>query len=508
VINRKTLLLAAVCASLIGCNGSSNASSGDRVLVAKCLYDTRAMEPHRYDVVVFKFPERPVEKNTPKNYIKRLMGLPGEIIAIFFGRIYHWLPQPGEDVPYRKEDEQRDPRELWSLKARQVHDDDPFARGLFEQGKFEMLRKPPAVALALRRIVFDNDHQPSDLVDIVPPRWDTAKTQWHPTENNTVLSHRGDTDTLDWVRYQHLVVDREAGKPVAGHMDIKPQLITDRLGYNSVWLRDMRPRPDKLPREEYDTTPRTNWVGDLMLECNVDVQKAQGELVMELSKGIYRFRAYWNLADGVCTLCRLRGEKEEKLASKTTSLRGTGSHLVRFGNIDARLIIWVNRELPFDDGVTYHPAEVRAPGEDISEQKLVQRRGPTLNDLQPASIASKGAAVTIRHLRLWRDTYYTTHAEGPDWQYTLPHKVDDAEPTTMTADAWSDPGSGSSPRNWAPLRNQTFRTLYVQPNHYLCLGDNSTASSDSREWGLVPQRLLLGRALAVYYPVQRLGPIR
>ena len=81
-MNCKTLLLAAVCASLIGCGVSGNASSGDRVLVAKCLYDTGAMTPRRYEVVVFKYPVTPVEKGTPKNYIKRLLGLPGELLAI------------------------------------------------------------------------------------------------------------------------------------------------------------------------------------------------------------------------------------------------------------------------------------------------------------------------------------------------------------------------------------------------------------------------------------------
>ena len=55
-------------------------------------------------------------------------------------------------------------------------------------------------------------------------------------------------------------------------------------------------------------------------------------------------------------------------------------------------------------------------------------------------------------------------------------------------------------------------TLYVQPGHYLCLGDNSPHSSDGRAWGLVPERLMLGRALVVYYPFwplgeQRIGPI-
>jgi hypothetical protein len=50
------------------------------------------------------------------------------------------------------------------------------------------------------------------------------------------------------------------------------------------------------------------------------------------------------------------------------------------------------------------------------------------------------------------------------------------------------------------------------------MGDNSTQSSDGRDWGLVPDRLMLGRALVVYYPFKfpfwplnnpenRVGPI-
>ena len=49
---------------------------------------------------------------------------------------------------------------------------------------------------------------------------------------------------------------------------------------------------------------------------------------------------------------------------------------------------------------------------------------------------------------------------------------------------------------------------YVQPGHYLCLGDNSAHSSDSRSWGLVPERLMLGKAVFVFFPVGRLGFIK
>ena len=54
--------------------------------------------------------------------------------------------------------------------------------------------------------------------------------------------------------------------------------------------------------QDYNKTPTPNWVGDLMLECNVHVTKAEGELWLELSKGINRFEAKWDLASGICTL--------------------------------------------------------------------------------------------------------------------------------------------------------------------------------------------------------------
>jgi len=50
--------------------------------------------------------------------------------------------------------------------------------------------------------------------------------------------------------------------------------------------------------------------------------------------------------------------------------------------------------------------------------------------------------------------------------------------------------------------------FYVQPDHYLCLGDNSAQSSDSRRWGTVPDRLMLGKAVFVFFPVGRLGFIK
>jgi signal peptidase I len=54
--------------------------SGDRILVLKFLYDFA--EPQRWDVLVFRNPNEPEE-----NYIKRLVGLPGETIELVRGDV-------------------------------------------------------------------------------------------------------------------------------------------------------------------------------------------------------------------------------------------------------------------------------------------------------------------------------------------------------------------------------------------------------------------------------------
>ena len=55
-------------------------ANGDRILVLKCVY--QFLDPKRWDVIVFKNPINPTE-----NYIKRLIGLPGDTIEIIDGDV-------------------------------------------------------------------------------------------------------------------------------------------------------------------------------------------------------------------------------------------------------------------------------------------------------------------------------------------------------------------------------------------------------------------------------------
>lgn len=46
--------------------------------------------------------------------------------------------------------------------------------------------------------------------------------------------------------------------------------------------------------------------------------------------------------------------------------------------------------------------------------------------------------------------------------------------------------------------------IKVPPASYYVLGDNSSSSRDSRYWGFVPKKYLLGRAILIYWPLNRI----
>jgi signal peptidase I len=487
----------------------SDSSTGDRVLVAKFLYDSFGAGPNRLDVVVFKYPgdsgphpsvafpeSGPQKGYTPMNYIKRLCGLPGETIGIWYGKLYNLpaeLLPPGKKEEYRrrsfdfvwdrrirhaapdmkealtfKKERGEEPegweKELWRFEHMFKGD---LAEMLARGEGFQIIRKPPAKILDMRRIVYDNDHPPQDLKGDQRDRWAAADgTVWSPSEPHGFQA-RGGADSTAWLRYRHIL----RPEPNIDFRGRRPELITDFMGYNTY-----EPHRGGSP-------PRPNWVGDLLVECEVNIEQPNGEFALELSKGVDRFRAAWDLASGRCTLSHLKDphtgsrvpEDDQfiELANKPTALKGKGKYLVRFANVDDRLLVWVDNDLPFGDGVPY---------------EALPQKGPFANDLQPASIGVKGAQLQIHKLSLWRDTYYTRDpSEGAD-----ANGVED----------WSDPGA------WDRLQRIEPTTFYVQPGHYLCLGDNSPESSDGRSWGLVPERLLLGRALLVYYPFGRAGRIK
>jgi signal peptidase I len=49
------------------------------------------------------------------------------------------------------------------------------------------------------------------------------------------------------------------------------------------------------------------------------------------------------------------------------------------------------------------------------------------------------------------------------------------------------------------------KTITIPPDHYFMMGDNRGASQDSRFWGPVPRKWIIGKAFATYWPPDRVG---
>ena len=522
-MKRRLVWLVILLTLVAGCNGSW--SSGDRVLVNKAAYDLGVGRPKRYDIVVFRCPETPRHSGPLDNFIKRLLGLAGETLAIFFGHLFvttDWQPPEDLDAEHAGLDPtQADPLQLWRLEY--MYRDDANARALFTKGrfqprqgkgvktgKFEILRKDPEVMLALRRSVYDNDHPAKDLQDAhFPPRWASRQAgPWREDGDRGFTITPGGQDA--WLDYHHIL--RPLDWPGGKDRTHTAQLITDFSGYNSY-----------VSAKHPGTENGGNWVGDLMLDFELTVDRAEGELWLDMARGVDRFQARWDLASGRCALWRLQdGKKPEKLKEADTAVKQPGTYHLRFANFDERLTVWVDRDLPFGDGVAYPRAWYYNPDKMVEGKRAPgwENTGPTANDLKPASVCSKGAAVKLRHLQLWRNTYYTVGGDaGQVWDARLPQPdipdrlrdplllPDRRERDAVIAEHWEKFWSSPDDR-WDPLKRLNFATFYVQKGHYMCLGDNSPESSDSRAWGTVPERLMLGRALMVYYPFTRAGLIR
>jgi len=475
-------------------NPPPRSNTGDRVLVLKPLY--HLTNPTRGDVVVFKYPERPQDRHTAQNYIKRCMAFGGETLAIYRGDLFvttslsypeDALDELGQQLYPRP----KNPSELWqpqymypnvNIPGHDVLGKNPRADALFaaareagfpnSSGGFSIVRKEEDQLLADRRLVWDNDQQPQELAGKVPSRWyapakEVAAWKGDDPAQPRAFAHSG--NDWNWIRYRHLAMpwrfsrdrdNRDTIPPIeVGTLaNQQPSYIDNFLGYNAG--RDLDPTTGVVSMRDHSGADR-HWVGDLILECEVELMNG-AEVTLELSKGINRFQAIFG--NGRVRLVRIGAGAAEFGVPERPCAVTNGRYKIRLANVDCRLWVWVDNTLiNFGNEGDYQPPTPQQEANFLDTQGKpdIHPDGWTdTNDVQaPASIGAKGQ-VTVRKIRLDRDVYYTR--TGTD-----PHKGD---------------------------------IFYVQPGHYMCLGDNSAQSSDSRRWGTVPERLLLGKAVFVFWP--------
>lgn len=451
--------------------------NGDRILVNK--YGYTFSDPKRWDVVVFKFPG-----DAKVNYIKRLVGLPGESLRIYQGNVF--IRPPGST---KEED-------------------------------FKIERKPPEKVLSMRQFVHDTDHDSAELDEAGwPLRWHSPpgdKDAWKldKTVTGNTVSQKYSVDATgndtDWLRYEHLVPEyadwQKIDSAKRDKTDAKNQpfagmdrgrvrrLIMDANPYNGRVDR-ARFAPGSLKVEPM--RQGIHWVSDLMVEADVNAQSG-GSLLLDLVRGGKHFTCTVDLKTGEA---KLSAENLPDYSPKAdTAVKAPGTHHLGFANFDDRLLLWVDGSLVhFDAPTEYDVAKIYGDRSNI----LPQSSDTDLGDLAPVGIGARDAKLTVTRLQVWRDLYYIADR----WDLTRPgDPVTDYHPFDYRM-----VNVATDRSLWPRLKDRGHVEFNVNDEQLFVMGDNSAESSDARLWyngdsrsspggPYMDRRLLIGKALCVYWP--------
>ncbi|MCA9118309.1 MAG: hypothetical protein KDA79_24765, partial [Planctomycetaceae bacterium] len=421
---------------------------------------------------------------SPKtNYIKRLVGLPGETLEIRQGDLYR--DEESGTTILRKEDASK------QLVLQQLVYDDAH---------------PPTRLLAAGWPERWAAMEPAPTEDSLEPSaaeiagWNTVGTSWkHDPEARSFQLTAEQAASRHWIRYRHFVPQESDWQSVVNDLPVaggpKPRLITDFCGYNAY-----------TSPGEHETPYGLFWVGDLTVKLHLKLEEPgdNSEVLLELNEGLRRYRCRIDPVTGRATIFHLadqqmQGAVDENdiqvLGEADTHVKGSGEYELIFANVDNRLSLWVDGSLiDFGAGATYSA---------WGDETMIQLPQPM--DLIPVGVAVKGAAAEVSGLKLLRDIYYRGDFAGPGASdefrgssgYLRAAATDPEEWGRRYVDGLGDPTS------------RTRARFELGPNEYFMLGDNSPRSKDSRLWGnvrkarhrhAVPAGALVGKAFFIYWP--------
>ncbi len=492
---------------------------GDRVIVLKYIYDFAP--PKAWDVVVFKNPQ-----NNRENFIKRLIGLPGETIEIVRGDVFYQAK--GDDT--------------WRIK-----------------------RKPLAAQEAMWQNVFTNDDRPDkemlNELGIEQPGWQLGQNgqPWDITLfDGRVFAFKG-SDQLSGLEFNPGIT---AFRPTNG--------------YNAPTYEREASKMD--PEEDICT----DWKLSTII---IPSQSEDFQVCMTFVSFADRFRAEFNGNGLVRLLYQPRGLNPDDPKAWTVwgesnigAFSAGKGREVSLSVVDFRAMLWIDgkpllqsTDEQYDHGyqkatdrstlrerIQYNEnliADLQAQSSLDAKKRLADVKAKQAKLLQqwdwfqkPAvQIAALGKSIELWHTKLQRDVYYTSpilqtsEAIAEDLSGGRYHIDVSGRQFDYLKDMLKNPSEPGGVNSWKKNDYGRFLAWGVTGNpihlrenendhdldEYFCLGDNSPLSHDGRAWegaapslrlydkdgnfqyqlGTVPRYNILGRALFVYWPAGYQLPI-
>jgi len=235
----------------------------------------------------------------------------------------------------------------------------------------------------------------------------------------------------------------------AGWKEVTPKkLVLDALG--SEGTRFARFGRDITDTYGYNFGVEGRYcVGDMRIRCKTQIAEGNGPIVMLIERGSAVFQAEW--AGGEAVLRRNGAE----IARAKAPRAGAEAVELEFAHADKRLWFIVGGQSVID----------------YSYEDDVPAR-PYVLDGASFSIGARDLRATFTDFRIQRDVYYLIGRGG--------------------LDKLGGPGD----------------PIHVPEKCYVGFGDNSPNSNDSRAWGYVPEKNLLGRAFFSFWPLHTVHTIR
>ncbi len=440
-------------------------AAGDRVFVLKYLPGLH--RPERWDVVVFKYP------GTHENYIKRLVGLPGEQIAMVDGDVFSREHVPGV-----------------------TSTEGPHA---WQEPTWRIARKPERVQRAMLQPVFDSRYAPVRPEPTYrPPISPDAPGAWSGVQDGRVWTYSG------------------VGQTALVWNDRRP--ITDYYPYNQA-SHQRNPAsgqpvfgPFSRPEDMGSTGSPPYPVSDLALTVAVEPGESPVSVTPTVTARGFVFQG---VIDGVTGRAAVRMRPEDGPDDAWTELDSAPFNALRAGvvteiefwHVDQALWLFADGDLvcggPERGAYTLTPAQRAAGAMGSTWADLVEFDRADANDVHQPGVNSPGV---FAHPNRYRKP-------GVRWDFAGGPLTVHRAKVDRDIHYQAVPVVHGSPTRSAHYNN--FPTL--ADDQFFMFGDNSPNSEDSRLWradridpwvrarvdataGVVNRDLIVGKAFIVYFP--------